>query len=382
MTPMAPLPGMVSPTAPTPIVPMPAMLRSISPTAPTPIVPMPAMLRSPPPSVPAPAPIDSLAEILSPSTQPAPAQATPPQPPPAQPPPPAVLPPDTSPPAAPPPDAPASALPLDAPPAPGEVEEAPKKRVPRAIDLQTSGEDVLPLVSAWDQIMPDAAPPPAAPETAPEAAPQEAAQALPDGAPDERVHLAAAWEFVGYQGDEELPAPPPKSADEQADWGAAVTPQDEAVTAAMAAMRKAAQPEQVTAAFLSYCERTFPRAFWFILHYGVAMLWRGIGPGSDGAVLAFRPELKEPSIFKTAVETGKPAVATVPTTPTDEAFYWAISPPSPSYTIAVPLVMHGRAREMLCVAGDQGAPPADATATLERLAACAAQAHERLARKP
>lgn len=343
-TPAAPWPALPPPPPPpaaaTPSAPLQAMPRLPPITAATPMMPMQAVLRPPPAKlVPRPAAQQAASTIAA---------------------------------AAAPDEAPVSLETTETPEAP----EAPKKRAV-AIELQTSGEEVVPLVSAWDDPMMPEAPPPA---------PAPAVAEPPETAPTDPVQLAAPWEFVGYQGDAEIPpgppaAPPVENAPSEPDWGAALTP-DDPVAVAMAAMKAATQADTITGAFLGYCEREFSRAFWFIIQYGVAMLWRGLGPGSDGAVVAFRPELKEPSMFKTAVETGKPSVVTAPDTSTDEAFFWAISPPAPSYAITVPVMVDGSARELLCVVGDEGAPSAEAVTVLERLAACAAHAHQRLAGKP
>ena len=264
--------------------------------------------------------------------------------------------------------------------------------------------------------------------------PPESAEA-PPASTDQDLELAAPWEFVGYQGDAapdlQKPAPPPTTAAPAApdaaeappdpetaaeiadavakgelDWGSVIafdgeaalpepatdspTPHPEAssdelaaaLLEAMAAMKTATQGAMIGEALLAYCRRGFGRAFHFLVQYGVAMLWRGFGPGSDGAVVAFRPDLKEPSMFKTAVESGKPSVVTAPETSTDENFFWAISPPPPGYAVAVPLMVDGAAREILCVVGDEPEPPPGVLGTLERLSACAAEALARLSNHP
>src|SRR5262249_35978762 len=131
-------------------------------------------------------------------------------------------------------------------------------------------------------------------------------------------------------------------------------------------------------ALLSYCQLGSSRAFHFLVQYDVAIFWKGFGPGSDGAVVAFRPDLKEPSMFKAAVDSGQPSVVTVPESSTDESFFWAISPPPPALAVAVRLVVDGATREILCVVGDDPTPSPELLGSLERLSACAAEALARL----
>jgi len=324
--------------------------------------------------------------------------------------------------AAPPPSAPASAPDPDPESTPAYV--PPPK--PRVLELETSGDDVPPLMSAWEMLSPDSPePPPATP------------------APEQNLELAAPWEFVGYQGDaaedlQKAPAEPPApsspppgastalsgptdpderppdpetaaeiadavakgeldwstviafdgeqpapGADEdQAPRAAASTDEmEKALEEAMSAMKSATQAAMIGEALLAYSQRGFGRAFFFIVQYGVAIFWRGFGPGSDGAVVAFRPDLKEPSMFKTAMDSGKPSVVTVPEGSIDENFFWAISPPPPGYVVAVPVSADGAAREILCVAGDEPGPSPEVLDALERLSACAAEAHSRLSGK-
>lgn len=300
------------------------------------------------------------------------------------------------------------------PPAPADAAPAPPPR-PRALDLETSGDDVPPLMSAWEMISAgDFHHPPDSPEP-------------PTTSSEQDLELAAPWEFVGYHGDAaadlQTPSAPTPSAPDasesppdpetaaqiadavakgELDWGsviafdgeatlpetaAAPAPPPEASSTelaaaleeAVAAMKTATQGAMVGEALLAYCQRGFGRAFHFLVQYGVAMLWRGFGPGSDGAVVAFRPDLKEPSMFKTAVDSGKPSVVTAPETSTDENFFWAISPPPPGYAVAVPVMVDGAAREILCVVGDEPGPSPEALGSLERLSACAAEALARLA---
>ncbi|HVE81246.1 MAG TPA: hypothetical protein VND93_00295 [Myxococcales bacterium] len=291
---------------------------------------------------------------------------------------------------------------------------------PRLLDLETSGEEVPPLLSQWEQMMPGEAP-----EPAPPAAP---------ASPDEGLELAAPWEFVGYQGDAaaDLGPPPPAGpaaapaspedaerppdpetaaqiaeavAKGELDWSTVIAfdgekpqPEDgaappeaapeptmsltEALGEAERALRSATQAAMISEALLACCQRGFGRAFHFIIQYGVALMWRGFGPGSDGAVMAFRPDLKEPSMFKTAVESGRPSVVTAPETSTDEAFFWAISPPPPGYAVAVPVMVGGAARELLCVVGEEAGPSPEVLGALERLSAFAAEAHARLSGHP
>lgn len=312
-------------------------------------------------------------------------------------------------------------LPLDPEPAP----PAPPR--PRVLDLETSGEDVPPLLSQWEMLMPAGA------------ARRELDAAQSGSPPEPSLELAAPWEYVGYEGDaaQDLqlppspPSPPPAPrappsslshepgadegppdpetaaqiadaiANDELDWSSVIapdaaglqpespapeTPKTAATPEEMAdvlaeverAMAGASQAAQISEALLDYCQRGFSRAFFFIIQYGVAMLWRGFGPGSDGAVMAFRPDLKEPSMFKAAVDTGKPSVVTVPETSTDEAFFWAISPPPPAYAVVVPVTVGGEARELLCVISDEPGPAPEVLGALERLSARAAEAHARL----
>ena len=271
-------------------------------------------------------------------------------------------------------------------------------------------------MSAWEMISAgDFHPPPESPEP-------------PPASSDQHLELAAPWEFVGYQGDAAAdlqkpatPAPPEPAAEAsegapdpetaaqiadavakgELDWGSVIAfdgeatlpettqepaPRPEASSTdlaaaleeAVAAMKTATQGAMIGEALLAYCQRGFDRAFHFLVQYGVAMLWRGFGPGSDGAVVAFRPDLKEPSMFKTAVDSGKPSVVTAPETSTDENFFWAISPPAPAYAVAVPVMVGGQAREILCVVGDEPGPSPEVLASLQRLSACAAEALARL----
>jgi hypothetical protein len=253
----------------------------------------------------------------------------------------------------------------------------------------------------------------------------------PSSSDQENLQLAAPWEFVGYQGDAagDLQKPPPAAAAPpqpsppeisesppdpetaaqiadavakgELDWGSVIAFDGEAtlpettsepapppeissadlakaLEEAVAVMKTATQGAMIGEALLACCQRGFSRAFHFLVQYGVAMLWRGFGPGSDGAVVAFRPDLKEPSMFKTAVDSGKPSVVTAPETSTDESFFWAISPPPPGYAVAVPLMVDGAAREILCVVGDEPGPSPEVLGALERLSACAAEALARL----
>ena len=340
-------------------------------------------------------------------------------PPPPPPPPPALEE------AAPPPTAPA---PTDPEPTPAYV---PPPR-PRVLELETSGDDVPPLMSAWEMLSSEPEPT-GSPEPSPLAP-----------APDQDLELAAPWEFVGYQGDaaEDLqkspaqppaPSPPPPGASTtlseptdpeerppdpetaaqiadavakgELDWSTVIafdgeqpTPEadedqapraaasteemETALEEAASAMKSATQAAMIGEALLAYSQRGFGRAFFFIVQYGVAIFWRGFGPGSDGAVVAFRPDLKEPSMFKTAMDSGKPSVVTVPESSIDENFFWAISPPPPAYVVAVPVRADGAAREILCVVGDEPGPSPGVLDALERLSACAAEAHARLSGKP
>lgn len=316
------------------------------------------------------------------------------------------------------PPPPGAAGPL--PPEPEAAPAPPPK--PRVLELETSGDDVPPLMSQWEMIsLSDVGPVPESTEPPPPSS-------------EQNIELAAPWEFVGYQGDaaadlqppaEAKPAPTPAPAPEPAaategpldpetaasiadavtkgelDWSSVIAfdgeapspgtaepdaPQvaasaaelAEALEVALVSMQTATQGAMVGEALLTYCRQGFGRAFHFLVQYGVAIFWRGFGPGSDGAVVAFRPDLKEPSMFKTAVDSGKPSVVTIPESSTDESFFWAISPPPPGFAVAVPLMVDGAARELLCVVGDDPGPSPELLGALERLSACAAQALARL----
>jgi len=172
------------------------------------------------------------------------------------------------------------------------------------LDLETSGDDVPPLVSNWELMMPGNAPPPEPPPTT-----------------GEGLELAAPWEFVGYQGDAagdlqkpaavaELPPPldserPPDEetaaqiaaavANDELDWNSVIafdgekstepeqqpapppapvpaTDRARAMETAMNAVKGATHAATISEALLAYCQQGFGRAFLFVVQYGVAML--------------------------------------------------------------------------------------------------------------
>jgi hypothetical protein len=216
---------------------------------------------------------------------------------------------------------------------------------------------------------------------------QRAAVDLPSTAQGEPpdLQLAEAWEYARWERAQSPPetASAPAASPALASPPAASPPSpDDAGPVGFGAIRelleKADRDAAVGKALLRYSEGRFSRAFLFVEQLDTAMVWRGIGEGSDDPGLAaLRVDLQEPSVLRRAVEQRAPVHFDAPEGPLDEALYAALSPRSP-YMIIAPIFAAGRVASFLYVESALEPLSSEAEAELAEAATCASRAYERI----
>ncbi len=157
---------------------------------------------------------------------------------------------------------------------------------------------------------------------------------------------------------------------------------DGAVETARQALSQATTRDEIAQALLSIAGKALDTVLVFQVRDGMALGWKGAGTGlAAGIVELVMLPLNAPSMFQEAADAAAPIMASIGSATLHKHFYKALRRAAPASAIVVPIVIHGRAVNLIYGDRLQENTATDAIDGLQTLAQAAAEAYERILRE-